>query len=291
MNCNLCPRKCNIDRDLSVGYCGESNKIRISRADLHFWEEPCISGKNGSGAVFFTGCQLKCVFCQNNEIANNKKGKEITENELVDIFFSLKEKGAHNINLVTPDHFLLSVRNAVKKAKEMGIKIPFIYNCSGYMKREAVKALEGIVDIYLPDFKYFSGFKALKYSNAYDYPEVAKNAIDEMVKQNNSVVFDSEGMIKSGVIVRHLVLPGNIPDSKKILHHLYNSYGNSIYISIMNQYTPVVRQEKYPELNRKVYQEEYDEIIDFASEIGISNAFCQEEGTADEKYIPEFGKI
>ena len=290
MNCNICPRNCNADRNESVGYCGESNKIRISRADLHMWEEPCISGNNGSGAVFFTGCQLKCIFCQNHEIANNNKGKEISEDELVEIFFTLKEKGAHNINLVTPDHFLVAVRNAVIKAKEKGINIPFVYNCSGYMKREAVKALDGVIDIYLPDFKYFSSFKGMKYSNASDYPAIVKEAIEEMVLQKGSAEFDSVGMIKSGVIVRHLVLPGNISDSKKVLSYLYKTYGNRIYVSIMNQYTPVINHPKYPELNRKLTDEEYAEIIDFAVGIGMENAFCQEEGTAELKFIPEFGK-
>ncbi len=287
-SCSLCPRNCKVDRNIYKGYCGEKNNIRISRADLHMWEEPCISGVNGSGAVFFSGCQLKCVFCQNYEIANNKLGKTITADELCEVFFKLKDKGADNINLVTPDHFTPSVKYAVEKAKKQGISIPFIYNCSGYVKLESLKTLEGLIDVYLPDFKYFSPFVAKKYSNAPDYPTVAKAAINEMIRQTGECVFDEKGLIKKGVIVRHLVLPGNVSDSKKAISYLHKTYENKIYISIMNQYTPVNKSIRYKELLRTLDSCEYDEVIEFAIALGIENAFCQEEGTASEKFIPEF---
>ncbi len=288
MNCNLCPRNCLVNRSRYKGYCGETNTIRISRAALHRWEEPCISGTNGSGTVFFTGCQLKCVFCQNYEIANNIKGKEITTDELSDIFFLLKEEGAHNINLVTPDHFIPEIAKAIDKAKRQFIDIPFVYNCSGYIKPESLKMLEGLVDVYLPDFKYFSSFVAKKYSNAPDYPVVAKESIAEMARQTGECVFDEKGLIKRGVIVRHLVLPGNIADSKKVIDYLYSTYKNQIYISIMNQYTPVNKNLRYKELLRTLTSYEYDEVISFALARGVENAFCQEEGSASEKFIPEF---
>lgn len=286
--CRLCPRNCGANRYTAKGYCGEGSAVRISRAALHIWEEPCISGENGSGTVFFTGCQLKCVFCQNYDIANNKKGREISVEELTKVFFDLKNKGAHNINLVTPDHFIPSVAQAIKKSKEMGIDLPFIYNCGGYTKIESLKLLDGLVDVYLPDFKYYSPLIARKYSNAYDYPKRAKECIDEMTNQAGECVFEN-GLIKKGVIVRHLVLPGNVPDSKKILAYLYNTYNDRIFLSIMNQYTPVNLNVRYEELKRKLTEEEYDEVLSFAEYIGIKNAYIQGEGAADSAYIPEFG--
>ena len=227
--CSLCPRNCRVNRNEAKGYCGETNKIRISRADLHFWEEPTISGDKGSGAVFFTGCPLKCVFCQNYDIAHNLKGREVSEEELSDVFFRLKSKGAHNINLVTADHFIPLVAKAIKLSKERGIDLPFIYNSGGYVNVESLKLLDGLIDVYLPDFKYYSSFVSLKYSNARQYPSVAKNAIEEMVRQCGECVFEN-GLIKKGVIVRHLVLPGNVADSKKVLDYLYNTYKDKIFI-------------------------------------------------------------
>lgn len=288
MECSLCPRNCKVDRNIHKGYCKENSNIRISRAALHFWEEPCISGEKGSGAVFFTGCPLKCVYCQNYDIANNKKGREITVDKLVDIFFYLKEEGAHNINLVTPDHFIPDIAKAIKIAKNKSIDIPFVYNSSGYVKAESLRMLDSLVDVYLPDFKYFSSFVAKKYSNAPDYPEVANRALAEMVRQAGECVIDSSGIIRKGVIVRHLVLPSNVADSKKVIKYLYSNYGDKIYLSIMNQYTPVNMNVKYPELKRRLRKEEYDEVISFALSLGIENAFCQDDGTASKKFIPEF---
>ncbi len=287
-NCNLCPRHCNIDRSTHKGYCGEGDSIRISRADLHFWEEPCISGTNGSGAIFFTGCQLKCVFCQNYDIARNKIGKEISADELCDIFFRLKEKGAHNINLITADHFVPSIVKAIEKAKSLGFDLPFVYNTSAYIKKEQIDMLQGFIDVYLPDLKYHSEFLAKKYSNAKDYPKVAKQAIAQMVNAQNKIVFDNNGLITQGVIVRHLVLPGNTMDSKKVLSYLKETYRDKILISIMSQYTPIKSDFKYPELKRKLYQYEYDEIIDFCDAIGIKNAYIQELESATKDFIPDF---
>ena len=287
-DCNLCPRNCNINRNLHKGYCGESETLRISRADLHFWEEPCISGTNGSGAIFFTGCQLKCVFCQNYEIAHNKKGKEITVDELVSIFFELKNKGAHNINLVTADHFIPSIAKAIEKAKSQGFDLPFVYNTSAYLTKKQLDLLEDLIDVYLPDLKYHSEFLAKKYSNANDYPQVAKQTISQMVSYKNKIVLDNDGLIKQGVIVRHLVLPGNTMDSKKVLSYLRETYGDKILISIMSQYTPIKENERFKELNRKLYQYEYAEIVDFCNAIGITNAYIQELESATKDFIPDF---
>jgi len=288
MKCNLCPRSCNVDRTKEAGYCGESENIRISRAALHMWEEPCISGETGSGAVFFTGCQLKCVFCQNYDIAHNKKGRTITTSELSEIFLELESQGANNINLVTADHFIPSVAKAIEKAKIKGIKIPFVYNSGGYIKKTSLKILDGLIDVYLPDFKYYSSFVARKYSNAPDYPETVKAAIEEMILQRGEPIFNEKGILINGVLVRHLVLPGNVPDSKKVIDYLYKTYGNRILLSIMNQYTPVNHNVRFPELKRQLSQEEYDEVLSFAYELGIINAFCQEEGTQSAEFIPEF---
>ena len=289
--CEACPRNCKVNRNNGVrGYCGESSVIMVARAALHFWEEPCISGKNGSGAVFFSGCPLRCVFCQNREIAIAKRGKEISLKRLVEIFFELKEKGANNINLVTPTHYVYQICEALKAAKQQGLDIPVVYNTGSYEKVETLKLLEGLVDIYLPDMKYFDSKIAERYSNAPDYFEVSKAAIDEMLRQVGTPQFDSDGMIRKGVIVRHLVLPTHTLDSKKIIGYLYERYGNDIFISIMNQFTPPenIDKTKFPELSRKITKREYDKVIDFAISIGVTNGFLQEGDTAKESFIPQF---
>ena len=287
--CNLCPRECLVRRqDGERGYCGMTRDIMIARADLHFWEEPCISGSSGSGAVFFTGCPLRCVFCQNHKIAIGRVGKLISVDMLVDIFFKLKEKGANNINLVTPTHYVPQICEALKYAKRKGLDLPVVYNTGSYERVDTLKLLEGLVDIYLPDCKYKSSELSGRYSNAPDYFEVAGAAIEEMVRQVGEPVFDEYGMIKKGVIVRHMVLPGCTRDSKAVLKHLHDKYGNNIYISIMNQYTPVGELHGYPELKRKITQREYDKVVDYAIDIGIENAFIQEGDTAKESFIPDF---
>ena len=290
--CKLCPRMCQVNREIGKkGVCGVSSKLKVARAALHYWEEPCISGKEGSGTVFFSGCSLHCVFCQNANIANGEAGKEISVGRLTEIFLELQEKKANNINLVTPGHFVLQIVQALEAAKRQGLTIPIVYNTSSYESVDTIKRLEGLVDIYLPDFKYMDASLSGRYSHAPDYSEVAKRTITEMVRQTGTPVFwgdDEEGLMKRGTIVRHLLLPGYVEDSKAVIRYLYETYGNQIYISIMNQFTPLAGLGKYPELNRKVTEEEYEEVVDYAIALGVENGFIQEGDTAEESFIPEF---
>ena len=292
MKCDLCPRKCLVDRKKGEkGICGQTENLKVARAALHFWEEPCISGDAGSGAVFFSGCPLHCVFCQNENIANGTVGKEISLERLVDIFLELQEKRANNINLVTPGHFVPQIVKALDQARKEGLTLPVVYNTSSYETVDTIKMLEGYVDIYLPDFKYMSPVLSKKYSHAPDYAEVAKAAIAEMVRQTGKAVFvngDEDNLILSGTIVRHLTLPGCMADSMQILKYLHETYGDMIYISIMNQFTPLSNLEKYPELNRRITDEEYETLVDYAIDIGIENGFIQEGDTAEESFIPAF---
>lgn len=287
MECTLCPRRCRTDRTEQAGVCGANDKLKIARAAPHFWEEPCISGKNGSGTVFFSGCQLHCVYCQNREISDGKSGKTVPKERLVEIFFELREKGVHNINLVTPDPYLPIVAEAIRDAKKQGLDLPFLMNCSGYETTEQIRMTEGLIDIFLPDFKYASPLLAKKYSFAPDYPEVAKNALAEMVRQQPKLVFDGDGMLQKGVIVRHLLLPSHITDSEKVLAYLYKTYGNAIRVSIMSQFTPF-GLENFPELNRTVTKEEYDELLDFAWKLGYRDCYVQDGEAASESFIPAF---
>jgi putative pyruvate formate lyase activating enzyme len=287
--CKICPRECGVNRIKgNYGFCKASDKIKVARAALHYWEEPCISGESGSGTVFFSGCNMGCVFCQNERISHGKIGKEIDVERLVDIFFELKEKGANNINLVTPTHYLPQIEAAIVKAKTNHLNLPFVYNTSSYEKVESIRRLEGLIDIYLPDLKYNSPILSKKYSNAPDYFKYASNAIKEMVRQIPHPIFNSNGMMKKGVIVRHLLLPEYLSDSKQIVKYLYETYGDQIYISLMSQYTPMPKINKYPELARKVTTEEYDELVDYAIELGVENGFIQEGETASESFIPDF---
>lgn len=304
-DCRICPRDCKVDRSIQAGYCGVTDKLKVARAGLHHWEEPCFSGNSGSGTVFFSGCSMHCVFCQNQQIANGLAGKEISILRLSQIYLELQQQGAHNINLVTAGHYIPQVRESLLLAKEMGLSIPVLYNSSGYESVDSLKLLEGLVDIYLPDFKYWKKETAACYSNAPDYPSVAKAAIAEMVRQVGAAVFDScqsiRGkqpvtecqeaiLMKRGVLVRHLILPGYIEESKEIVRYLVETYGDDIYVSIMNQYTPMagIAQAGYPELDRKVTEAEYDEVVDYAIEIGLENGFIQEGETAEESFIPAF---
>lgn len=331
--CKICPRNCKVDRSMQAGYCGMTDQLKAARAALHFWEEPCFSGDSGSGTVFFSGCPMHCVFCQNQSIANGQAGKPLTVERLAEIFLELQSQGANNINLVTAGHFAPAVAAAIRRAKRIGLTLPVIYNSSGYESVETLKMLEGLVDIYLPDFKYWDSDTAKRYSNAPDYPNVARAAIAEMVRQVGVPVFALERkemeldracedenvldagrswegfseedflgesfleediseshLMKQGVLVRHLILPGYIEESKAIIKYLYETYGDQIYISIMNQYTPMPDIEKkgFPELNRRVSEEEYDEVIQFAIDLGLENAFVQEGETAEESFIPSF---
>ena len=287
--CHLCPRNCGVDRLTGQkGFCGVDAGIMVARAALHMWEEPCISGKEGSGAVFFSGCSLGCAFCQNRTISKGQSGKVITVEHLAELFLNLQAQKANNINLVTAGHFLPQVREAIILAKERGLTIPVVYNSSGYEKAEMLRYLDGLVDIYLPDLKYLEADLAGKYSHAKDYPEVAMKALKEMVRQVGTPEFDERGMMKKGVIVRHLLLPGHVRNSKKVLEYLYGTYGDQIYISLMNQYTPMPAMKDDPQLSRKVTDREYDRLLDHAISFGVTNCFIQEGETAKESFIPEF---
>ncbi len=297
-NCTLCPRNCHADRSRkNSGICGMSDVLTVSRASLHMWEEPIISGESGSGTVFFTGCNLHCVFCQNHEISGTVKlsddsYREISEDKLSDIFLELESKGANNINLVTGVHFIPHIRHAIEIAKSMGLKVPVLYNSSGYESVESLKSLEGLIDIYLPDFKYIREKTARLYSKAADYPDVAKAAIAEMVRQQPSPVFLENGMLKSGVVVRHLVMPGGVNEANEILDYLYGTYKDNIYISIMNQYTPfpefLPEDSAYDLLRRKVTKREYERVINHAFELGIENGFTQDGKAVSESFVPSF---
>lgn len=288
-NCLLCPRKCGINRGIGqTGVCGVSSEIKVARAALHYWEEPCISGKRGSGAVFFSGCSLHCVFCQNREISDGKEGKVISKERLSDIFIELAGKGANNINLVTPGQYIPDIVWAVNDARDRGMKLPIIYNTSGYENVTELKLLEGIVDVYLPDFKYMDNMLSARYSRAKDYPSVAKQALSEMVRQQPDVVIDdATGLIQKGVIVRQLLLPGHVNDAKVVLKYLYDTYHDHVYISMMSQFTPIALKD-YPEINRTVTRREYERLVDYAIKIGITNAFIQEGDVAKDSFIPAF---
>lgn len=296
--CTLCPRNCSVDRkNGKTGYCGQTNKVYVARAALHMWEEPCISGKEGSGTVFFCGCTLRCIFCQNHQIALGKVqsgdeiGKEISMERLKEIFLELQEIGANNINLVTGTHYIPQIARALNLAKEEGLRIPIVYNTSGYEKPESLHMLDGLVDIYLPDMKYVSKELSKEYSNAPDYFEVASKALEEMVRQAGEAQFDNRGYMTRGVIVRHLVLPGSTRDSKAVLDYLWDTYGNNIFISIMNQYTPMEQIKNHPLLSRKVTKREYSKVVDYALSLGWENAFIQEGETAMESFIPGFNGL
>ena len=315
--CMLCPRACGVNRTAGArGVCGQSANVRLARAALHFWEEPCISGTNGSGAVFFCGCSLQCVFCQNREIATGQTGIEIPKERLTEIFLELQEQHANNINLVTPGHYAPHIIAAVESARRQGLRIPIVYNTGSYEMVDTIRSLEGIVDVYLPDFKYMDAALAEKYSHAKDYPNAAKAAIAEMVRQQPQARFvpelqqragglsveiqsgtdrDTEPKVQTqiqvmtaGVIVRHLLLPGMLYDSKHILKYLYEQYGNQIYYSLMSQYTPLAHVKDYPELTKRVSEEAYAHLVHYAEQLGITNGFTQEREVAKESFIPHF---
>ena len=287
--CELCPRKCGANRLAGKnGFCGGGKEVKVARAALHFWEEPCISGEEGSGTVFFSGCTMRCVFCQNREISRGEAGKLISIERLAEIFLELQKKGANNINLVTPMHFAPQITAALDIARKNGLYLPIVWNTGGWELPESVEAVKNYSDIWLTDFKYFDNSLAEKFSNAKNYFEIASESLKKMVGQTGEAVFDDNGMMKKGVIVRHLVLPGHTDDSKKILRWLWENFGDRIWISIMNQYTPLCSEEKFPELSRKVTDEEYDEVVDFAVSLGIENAFVQDGEAVSESFIPPF---
>ncbi len=286
MKCNLCIRNCNIDRDESLGFCHANNNIKIAKYMLYHYEEPCISGVKGSGAIFFSNCNLKCIYCQNYEISLEEYGKEITVEEFSNICLELQDMGALNINLITPGHYALKIKEGLILAKKKGLTIPIVYNTNSYENVDTIKKLAGIIDIYLPDFKYYDDKLAIKYSSAPGYMENAKMVIAEMYKQVRNPIIE-KGIMKKGVIVRHLMLPTLTEDSKNIINYLYKTYGNNIYVSIMNQYTPMKHFDD-DILNKTITKEEYECIIDYAYDLGIRNCFVQDDETAKKSFIPNF---
>lgn len=288
-DCTLCPRRCHANRLRGErGACGMTNEIRIARVALHPWEEPCISGEHGSGTVFFSGCPLQCIYCQNREIAAGRLGKPYTVQKLADAFLDLQEQHAHNVNLVTPTHMVPQILDALHLAKAQGLHIPIVYNTGGYENPETLKLLEGWVDVYLTDFKYLSTALSGTYSHAADYAEAAKPALAEMVRQTGAARFSPEGMMEQGVIVRHLLLPGQTADARAVVEYLYRTYGDRIWISLMNQYTPLPWVQQDPLLCRRVTRQEYDAVVDYAVALGVENGFTQEGEAASESFIPQF---
>lgn len=293
-SCMLCPRECGVDRSVQVGRCHVGADVVVARASLHMWEEPCISGENGSGTVFFTGCNLGCVYCQNRSISGGDNGIILSSAELADVFLKLQDMGAHNINLVTPTHFVPQIVTALEDAKGRGLSVPIVYNTSGYESVPTLKYLDGLVDIYLPDCKYFSPNISAKYSAAPDYFSCAALALAEMYRQVGPPQFQTVGaedempLMSRGMVVRHMILPGCVEDSKAVLRYLYSTFGDNIYISIMNQYTPLENVAGYPEINRRVTEDEYNAVVDYAVSLGIENAFVQEGEAAAESFIPDF---
>lgn len=283
--CNLCPRNCLVDRYKNIGYCGAGSKIKLSLASLHMYEEPFISGINGSGTIFFSNCNMKCIFCQNQKIRDGY-GKEVSIKRFSDILLEQEKRRAHNINLVTPTHYVPLIKKGIIKSRKSGLTIPIIYNTSSYENISTIEMMDGVVDIYLADLKYYDDCYGKKYSNINNYFYYASKAIDTMYAQVGKCVIE-EGLLKKGLVVRLLLLPGLGSDCKKILYYLYNKYHDNIYISIMNQYTPLDNYI-YEELNHKVSNEEYDEVINYAIDLGIKNAFIQEGETQSESFIPEF---
>lgn len=290
VDCTLCPRNCHVNRLTGqLGFCGQPATLRAARASLHLWEEPCISGESGSGTIFFSGCNMRCIFCQNHNIAIGRDGKELSLERLAEIFLELQEKGAHNINLVTPSHYIPQIAYSIKLAKTMGLSIPIVYNTSSYEEVASLQLLDGLIDIYLPDLKYYSVDLSTEFSHAPDYFEKACAAIAEMYRQVGPPVMNaSTGLMQRGVIVRHLLLPAQTKDSKKILRYLHETYGNDIYVSIMNQYTPLGHVAEHPLLNKKITDAEYQRVLDFSQRIGIEQGYTQDGDVANESFIPEF---
>lgn len=287
--CNLCPRKCSVNRlEEELGFCKGSRDVKIAKVTLHQWEEPFVSGKQGSGTVFFSDCNLRCVFCQNGSISHKGIGKIVSIHRLSEIFLQQQKRGAHNINLVTPTHYVPQIIEALKLAKGNGLNIPILYNSNGYENLDTIKALEGFIDVYLPDLKYYKDKYALKYSAAPNYFNTASKAITEMVAQVGEPKFDNAGIIQKGVIIRHLMIPGLLFDSKKIIDFIYTTFNDSVYISLMNQYTPLHEAYKYPEINKPITPEHYDALINYCLNIGITRCFIQESGTSSKSFVPEF---
>jgi uncharacterized Fe-S protein, pflX (pyruvate formate lyase activating protein) homolog len=287
--CEVCPFRCKVNRlEGKIGRCGCKDKIKIALASLHYYEEPCISGNNGSGTVFFSNCNLNCLFCQNYKISQEGKGREVSIEELADIFLDQQKNGANNINLVTPTMYAYQIIEALKIAKPKGLTIPVIYNTNGYENVETIKALKGYIDVYLPDLKYYSNEIAVKYSKTPNYFEIATKAILEMINQVGTPEFDKNGLIKKGVIIRHLVLPGHIQNSKHILKWLKENVNSRAYVSVMAQYFPTYKAKEDKYLNRKLTNKEYSEIEQYLYLLDIENGYMQDLGKHEEEYVPDF---
>ena len=288
-NCTLCPHNCKVNRlEGKEGRCKCDNALKIALASLHMFEEPCISGTNGSGTVFFTNCNLNCIYCQNYEISQGGKGKGITIQTLADIFIKQQEKGAHNINLVTPTMYVYQIIEAIKLARKYGLKIPIIYNSNGYENVETIKMLNGYIDVYLPDLKYYTNELSKKYSNVDNYFEVATNAIKEMYSQVGNAIFDDNGIIQKGVIIRHLVLPNHIQNTKNILKWINENMPKDIYVSVMAQYFPTYKAKNDSLINRKLNKKEYKEVFNYLYSLDLQNGYIQELGSHEEEYVPDF---
>ena len=287
-NCHLCPRNCGINRNISVGFCGCGSTLKAARAALHHWEEPCISGTRGSGAVFFSGCTLKCCFCQNHLISQGTLGKELSPKRLEEIFLSLQEQGAHNIDLITATQFLPQILPALDLVKHK-LHIPVIYNCGGYEKIETLALLKDYIDIYLPDLKYFDSSLSWRYSKAKNYFEIASEAIPYMIEQTGELRYDAQGILQKGVIIRHMVLPGGKEDSIQLLHWIKENLPKGKYLlSLLSQYTPFYKSRDYPEINRRITTYEYNKVLDTAISLGLTQGFMQEKSSAKEEYTPPF---
>lgn len=287
--CKLCPRNCKVNRlEGNIGFCGASKNIKQARIGLHYYEEPCISGLEGSGTIFFSGCNLKCLFCQNYEISWEKKGKEISIEALAEKMIWLQNEGANNINLVTGFMFVPQIIEALKIARKKGLTIPIVYNSSGYESIDTLKLLEGYVDIYLPDFKYYYNDLALRLSNAYNYKEIATNAIKEMIRQQPQNIYDEYGLMKKGVLIRHLVLPNHIQNSKQVLKYIKKNFGKNVYLSVMAQYFPCFKAKDEIDINRKLSEEEFEEIEDFVYSLNLKNGYIQNLEDNEEQYVPKF---
>ncbi|SHI98171.1 putative pyruvate formate lyase activating enzyme [Lutispora thermophila DSM 19022] len=287
-NCIICPRKCGINRNITCGYCRVKNQIKLAKACLHFWEEPCISGSRGSGTVFFSNCNMRCVFCQNYDISHEGFGKEVSIEKLAEIMLYLEEKGAHNINLVSPTPYIFHIREAVKTARNKGLTLPILYNTNGYENAEILKSLEGIIDIYLPDLKYYDDKYSIRYSKTPAYFEHATAAILEMYRQVGNPVFNDDGILIKGLMIRHMMLPGLLFDSKKVVDWVLDNLPPQVFLNIMCQYTPMYKAKYFDEINRKLNPKHYESLIDYALSKGLENGFTQDHGSATEEYTPIF---
>lgn len=288
-SCRLCPLECRVDRERGqLGRCQSGNVLKIAQAYLHRWEEPCISGEKGSGTVFFSGCNLRCIYCQNYRISQEGHGRPVSISRFSEICLELQKQGAHNINLVSPSHYVPLVKEGLVLARSRGLSIPVVYNSNAYEKRETLRLLEGLIDIYLPDLKYYDDSYAQAYSGVGGYFQTAARAIGEMLRQVGEPRFSKEGLLEKGLLIRHLMLPGLSHDTRRILEWIAREIPRGVYVSLMGQFTPVHKAAEYPALNRRLTIKEYEEVIDYFLELGLENGFIQDLASADTSYIPEF---